>query len=267
MIPLHHIEYWSTQVPWVSSEQIEQDLVISRALIEIYQSDLIQKTLIFRGGTALHKLYLDPPKRYSEDIDFVSLVSGNNDAQISHIRTALDHWLGEPVYEYDTNLGLIRLTYTCLSTHSKTPLNLKIEINVIENSCLYDSIPYNYSISSEWIQKTAIVSVYCLEELLATKLRALYERRKSRDLFDLDVALQSFPLLDINKLIDAFGQYTKNYDSKITLEDFKSNLSHKMTKKSFRQDILPFLPQNERKTYDVQKAYERVSARISSSAW
>ncbi len=67
MIPLDHINYWSTKVPWNNDEQVEQDLVISRALIEIYQSDFLRQTMVFRGGTALNKLFFDPPQRYSED--------------------------------------------------------------------------------------------------------------------------------------------------------------------------------------------------------
>jgi predicted nucleotidyltransferase component of viral defense system len=55
--------------------QVEQDLVIARAIVEMYSDDLLKKSLAFRGGTALHKLYLTPQIRYSEDIDLVQINS------------------------------------------------------------------------------------------------------------------------------------------------------------------------------------------------
>jgi len=54
-------------------EQVEQDLVICRALVEIFSDDWLASSLAFRGGTALHKLYLNPQPRYSEDIDLVQV--------------------------------------------------------------------------------------------------------------------------------------------------------------------------------------------------
>ena len=50
-------------------QQIEQDLVICRSLIEIFKDPYLLKHLAFRGGTAIHKFYLTSHARYSEDID------------------------------------------------------------------------------------------------------------------------------------------------------------------------------------------------------
>ena len=71
MIPQAHIISWRSVVPWPSDAQVEQDLVISRALVEIFNKDFLNQQLAFRGGTALHKLFIDDKSRYSEDIDFV----------------------------------------------------------------------------------------------------------------------------------------------------------------------------------------------------
>ena len=65
MIPISDIRAWSNVVPWISNEQIEQDLIISRALVEIFSDEFLSENLVFRGGTALHKLYLNPQPRYS----------------------------------------------------------------------------------------------------------------------------------------------------------------------------------------------------------
>jgi len=73
MIPQRYIEQWRAVAPWTLDTQVEQDLVIARTIVEMYSDDLLKKSLAFRGGTALHKLYLKPQIRYSEDIDLVQI--------------------------------------------------------------------------------------------------------------------------------------------------------------------------------------------------
>lgn len=60
MIPINEIRAWSNFAPWITNEQIEQDLVICRSLVEIFSNEFLAENLVFRGGTALHKLYLQP---------------------------------------------------------------------------------------------------------------------------------------------------------------------------------------------------------------
>ena len=73
MIPKAYITEWSKNAPWVNNYQVEQDLIIERTLIELFSHTELFSQLAFRGGTALHKLYLKPQARYSEDIDLVQL--------------------------------------------------------------------------------------------------------------------------------------------------------------------------------------------------
>ena len=70
------IQQWSEYAPWIDNAQIEQDLIICRALVSIFSDEFLASQLAFRGGTALHKLYLSPQSRYSEDIDLVQITSG-----------------------------------------------------------------------------------------------------------------------------------------------------------------------------------------------
>ena len=76
MITRADIAHWRTRVPWVSAEHVEQDLVLSRLIVEIARHPLLGQELIFRGGTCLHKLWLDRPWRYSEDLDYVRRSDG-----------------------------------------------------------------------------------------------------------------------------------------------------------------------------------------------
>ena len=76
MIPQYSIQEWHEQVPWNTDAMVEQDLIICRALISIFSDEFLASQLAFRGGTALHKLYLQPQPRYSEDIDLVQITPG-----------------------------------------------------------------------------------------------------------------------------------------------------------------------------------------------
>jgi len=63
MIPEVYIEQWRKNAPWQTLAMIEQDLVISRALVALYQQPKVRECLAFRGGTALNKLYIQPAVR------------------------------------------------------------------------------------------------------------------------------------------------------------------------------------------------------------
>lgn len=96
MIPENFVLQWQENAPWQSLSMVEHDLVISRTLIDLYQNDVVRNALVFRGGTALNKLYIKPPARYSEDIDLVQQTSAPIGPVIDAIREALKPWFGEP---------------------------------------------------------------------------------------------------------------------------------------------------------------------------
>ena len=56
MINRSAIQEWGAQVPWTDNAQVEQDLLISRCLVAIFNDNFLRNQLAFRGGTALHKL-------------------------------------------------------------------------------------------------------------------------------------------------------------------------------------------------------------------
>ena len=71
MLSVNDIAAWGITHPWVDADQIEQDLLLSRAICAIATDNYLGSELIFRGGTALRKLRLPRPLRYSEDLDCV----------------------------------------------------------------------------------------------------------------------------------------------------------------------------------------------------
>lgn len=89
MIPQAYINEWRLYAPWQEDFQIEQDLIICRALNSIFSDDVLKNKLAFRGGTALHKLFINPPARYSEDIDLVQIDKEPFGEMINRLRNCL----------------------------------------------------------------------------------------------------------------------------------------------------------------------------------
>ena len=95
MISHAYVTHWRSKAPWSSDAQIEQDLVLSRAIVEVFRDPALNGALAFRGGTALHKLFFQPAGRYSEDLDLVQVRS----EPIGPVLDALKErtpWLGTP---------------------------------------------------------------------------------------------------------------------------------------------------------------------------
>ena len=76
MIAERYITEWSDRFPWTKNSFVEQDMVICRALVDIFSDPYLSNALAFRGGTAIHKLHFSPQVRYSEDIDLVQVEPG-----------------------------------------------------------------------------------------------------------------------------------------------------------------------------------------------
>ena len=89
MIPVEFINIWGQSAPWSNILLLEQDLIISKALVEIYRDPFLCEHLAFRGGTALGKLFLQPQPRYSEDIDLVQINPEPIKETLQHLREAL----------------------------------------------------------------------------------------------------------------------------------------------------------------------------------
>lgn len=163
MIPEYYVEGWKTQSNWQSMLQVEQDLIISRALIDLYQNETIKKALVFRGGTALNKLFLTPPARYSEDLDFVQKNPEPIGQTIDAIRAILSPWLGEPKRKITERSAKLIFKYESVT---KVMAKLKVEINTTEH---FQALPLReevFSINSEWFSGEAQIPTYELDELM-----------------------------------------------------------------------------------------------------
>jgi predicted nucleotidyltransferase component of viral defense system len=265
MIPQDFIDNWRQKAPWPRSAMVEQDLVISRALVELYSKPEINSALAFRGGTALNKLFFKPAARYSEDLDFVQIHNESIGETLSHIRSVLDPWLGQA--RWTQKQWSAKLFYRFKSTDDLA-LRLKIEINTIESFSIAGFQHHNFSVQSAWFSGNAQICTYSIEELMTTKLRALYQRRKGRDLFDNWLAITKLGI-DCAKVADIFQQYNERNKTYITRAQFEKNLYEKMNDINFLSDISPLLTNSI--SWDPKVAYECVMQHLvcllSGDSW
>lgn len=252
MIPQAYITEWSNSVPWRTNEQVEQDLIICRALVEIFKDDFLANNLAFRGGTALHKLYLQPQPRYSEDIDLVQVRSEPIKETIQHLQKALS-FLGKSnvTPRKDNNTIYYRF-------ESEFPpvqkMKLKVETNCREHFTVLGWEKKLFEVKSTWFNSGCNVITYKLEELLGAKLRALYQRRKGRDLYDLWKALTTLNL-NPDLLIKSYKEYmTFSLEKPIpTKKEFMINVEKKISDPEFIGDTVALLRPDEK--YNPQEAF------------
>jgi predicted nucleotidyltransferase component of viral defense system len=204
MIPMASITEWTNTVPWTNLHHVEQDLIISRALVAIYQDTFLASKLAFRGGTAIHKLFLSPQKRYSEDIDLVQIDAEPIGPILNHIREVLA-FLGEPRIKQKMSNNVLLYQYEN-EVLPKVRNKLKIEINCKEHFFVFPRIQIPFEVQSTWFSGTANLLTYQFDELIGTKIRALYQRKKGRDLFDLYCAIESGKL-NIEAVIECYKKY------------------------------------------------------------
>jgi len=238
MIPRSYITQWKKNAPWNSDYQVEQDLIIERALIEIFSDEELYERLAFRGGTALHKLFLKPQARYSEDIDLVQVDAGSIGDILTLLREKLS-FLGKAKYNLSNhNATLIYRFESEAEPISK--LKLKIEINTREHFTVFGHKDYKHSVKSDWFNGDCRIKSFLIEELLSTKLRALYQRSKGRDLFDIYYTYIN-KNLESEKIIKGFYEYLKNENLNISKSDFISNMEAKLMNSEFTGDITALL--------------------------
>jgi len=238
VIPQPYITEWSAQAPWPSESQIEQDLILSRLIIEIANDELLAQELAFRGGTCLHKLHLARPARYSEDLDYTRT---SDEPRIGDCLAALRRIAAEIGLQearrrfpsHDSDMACIWFRARTEADHG-SPISIKIEINVRETVPHRPHFMAPYEVESRWWSGSAEVRTFLADEILATKLRALHTRRKGRDLFDLWLALTQLTL-DDQLIAGGLAHYMK---SRIySYRQLHANLSEKLANAEFLDDI------------------------------
>ena len=256
MIPQAYITAWRKKAPWQEDFQVEQDLVIERALMAIYSDEYLKERLAFRGGTALHKLYLSPAARYSEDIDLVQITAEPFGPIMDKLREVLSFLGDKPIRKQKQHNNTLIYRF---DSEGGIPLRLKVEVNCREHHTIFGIKDVKYAMQSEWHTSEVLIPSYQLEELLGTKMRALYQRRKGRDLFDMWFAITQGNV-DPNSIIEAWNFYIKEEGNSVTKKEFLENMEKKILDQDFLVDMEGLLRPGL--SYEITEAYEFVKREL-----
>lgn len=240
MIDQQSLINWRNIAPWLEDTFVEQDLIISRALVAIHNHPLLNEQLVFRGGTAMQKLfYKKQATRHSEDLDYVQIKAGPIGEIIDALSEVLEPWLGKSRKKFGRGRATLIYRFAPLDSQENS-LKLKVEINTREHFSHFPLTSVLFEVDSAWFSDKTSIKTYQIDELLGTKLRALYQRKKGRDLYDLARAIENLPI-NIDKILECFHRYMDFMKLKVSRAEFEKNLLLKKDMTSFREDINPLL--------------------------
>ncbi len=197
-------------VPWSEPYQVEQDLLLCLAMRAIFEDRFLSHQVAMRGGTVLHKVHLAPAARYSQDIDLVAV----GDRPEGHIRKALLRVLRPVLGREKSSVWdsvqlavrnaakpsrILRCIYRLPSVAEPgRELTIEVEANVTERIPHFPVQRLPFAVEFRGAKLGTELVSYNINEMLATKMRALFQRKKGRDLFDLYWALSAQSALPVS---------------------------------------------------------------------
>ena len=129
----------------------------------------------------------------------------------------------------------------CLPRTVRAISGWKLEIRTREIELFDPPNAIAFAVENPWFTGSASIATFSREELLATKLRALLQRDKGRDLLDLAHALKVFPQLNASRIIEGLGFYLNKADTSISRAEAEKRMFAKLARSTFVTDIGPLL--------------------------
>ena len=168
--------------------------------------------LIFKGGTALHHVYL-PQLRFSEDLDFSSNATKIELDEIRNLFSKIDFLEIKKDFISEATIKIEKLQYTGPLIQ---PNFLKVEIDFLQNVVLP---PLEMDYENNYGIKTK-VRVMDIREITAEKIRAMSDRVRYRDFYDFAMIVKSL-IIDIDEVLKLVRQ--KEVRKTISKENILNN--------------------------------------------
>lgn len=189
----------------------EKDYFLALVSKIIFDSDMKER-LIFKGGTALHHIYL-PQLRFSEDLDFSSNAEKIELDEVRNIFTNYDFLEIKKDYESGATVKIEKLQY---AGPLGMPNSLKVEIDFLQNVVLP---PLELDYENVYGIKTKVRAMD-IREIAAEKIRAMNDRIRYRDFYDFVMIMKKLSV-DVDEVINVVKQ--KEIRKTISLENILGN--------------------------------------------
>ena len=242
-------------VLWPNQRQVEQDLLLCRAMTALFNDDFLKTQIAMRGGTLLHKIHLAPPSRYSEDIDLVVMGDRPDEHIAKAVKRSLLDVLGRPANSVWETVKLavrnavkpskvLRVTYRVASIADPggKPLEIVIEANATERTSYRPVALLQFSYQFRGQKTSTVINGFEINEMLGTKMRALFQRKRGRDLFDIYWALaESKTPVNPLEIIESFHYYMQQEGTIAWRGEFVGILKRHLSDRGFLMDMNPLL--------------------------
>lgn len=235
MIPEPVLTQWRQRAPWAEDHQVAQDLLLSLLAIRVAQHPRLSSALAWRGGTALHKLHLETARRYSEDLDYV-LVSQVSHATVADTLKAVVREAGLESDRDAVSQSRVRVWADTDVPVAGGNVRIKFEVNCADADSCMELVRVPHEVRTRVWNEEADILTYQPSELIGSKFRALAQRRKGRDLWDLWLARRELSI-DDQTLAQAADHYLAHED--ITPTELRQRIAAHRRDPDFGQDVEP----------------------------
>lgn len=205
------------RVGGVRDQQIEKDYILSWILQGISQHGKLAKSIVFKGGTVLKKVYFKD-YRFSEDLDFTLLLDTITNEQIFEWFSEAFEYIEEeaniPLEIIDNNEhkdGGINFYISYIGPLGGQGSNKKVKIDISRSEKLTFEPVMRDVILSYSDQEEHQMLCYPLEEVLVEKLRSVIQRMQPRDFYDIWYLLE-IQGLDVEFFILEFQEKCRSKD-------------------------------------------------------
>ena len=265
----------------VSIATIDKDWVLGHLLNAFYSIGNNKENFIFKGGTCLKKCYFEN-YRFSEDLDFTLLDRDfainrsfiNKITKIASENTNIKFSLAEIKNQIHNNIqqgyevkikfwGADHKLNTLIPPPNRWQTYIKLDISFSEqvfetpNNCL---ILHKYS-DSHLINE--MIPSYSLLEIMSEKLRALIQRNRPRDIYDIWYIMNSSHRPDMKAIKELLQQKAKSKNIIIeSVDQFVNNEKMKKNKRAWENSLSLHLPINSLPNFDM--VYSNIHRIITS---
>jgi len=193
--------------------QVEKDYL--QHLVLLFFSNYITTEVIFKGGTALQKAYA--LNRFSEDLDFTLVKKIDLDIIIKKVNADLNNFgfitESEQIKSKTSKNYRLKIKGPLFEGTEKTIATLRIEVS-LRNDLLFEAdLKENTPIYTD-IRPYSIF-VMNPKEILAEKIRAIFQREKARDVYDLAFLLKKGVKIDLRLIEKKLGFFNLKFNKNI----------------------------------------------------
>jgi predicted nucleotidyltransferase component of viral defense system len=217
----------------VRDQQIEKDYILSWILWGVASHEQLSKTLVFKGGTVLKKVYFED-YRFSEDLDFTLLDNEISNEQIfewfketfEEIKEEANIPLGI-IDDNEHEDGGINFYISYIGPLGGMGNNKRVKVDISRSETLeFKPVIKEVLIDYTDLEEHSLLC-YPLEELLVEKLRCTMQRMQPRDYYDI------WYLVEIEKMDVEY--YTNEFRNKCTNKELKPEDFHKKLEQKLPQ--------------------------------